>query len=52
MENVVLWVAKGIVPKEMLHEAISSLTQLGELNEEVKLKLAEALTNVSLTSVK
>lgn len=46
MENVVLWVARGIVPKEMLHEVVTSLVACGELSEDLKLRLTEALTNV------
>ncbi len=46
MENVVLWVAKGLVPKEMLLEINVSLLTSGELSEEIKLKLTEALIDV------
>lgn len=43
MENVVLWVAKGIVLKEMLHEVNVSLLVNGELSEDLKLRLAGLL---------
>ena len=46
MENVVLWVAKGLIPKEMLLEVSKSLLECGGLTEEIKLKLTEALTDV------
>ncbi len=48
MENVVLWVARGMVPKEMLHEVVTSLIAFGELNEDLKLRLTEILTDVDL----
>lgn len=46
MENVVLWVAKGLVPKEMLHEVNASLLVNGELTEDLKLRLAELLIDI------
>ncbi len=46
MENVVLWVAKGLVSKEMLHEVNVSLLVNGELTEDLKLRLAELLIDI------
>jgi death-on-curing protein len=48
MENTVLWVARGLVPKEMLLEINISLLTAGELTEEIKLKLAEVLTGINI----
>lgn len=50
MENVVLWVARGIVSKEMLHEVVDSLIACGELNEDIKLRLTEALIDTGLVA--
>jgi death-on-curing protein len=43
MENIILWVAKKYLTKEMLHRYISELIKNGELNEEIKLEITEIL---------
>ena len=43
MENVVLWVAANLVPKELLLAIITDIVELGELSEETQLELVDML---------
>lgn len=45
MENIVLWVARKKIDKKFLLIIITSLVQYGEIQEEVKLRLLEALSS-------
>lgn len=44
MENIAVWLAEGKISKEFLGELIESLILEEEFSEELKLKLAHALT--------
>lgn len=44
MENIAVYVADNKINKELLHEIISSILTEDNFNEELKLKIIEALT--------
>lgn len=41
MENIVLWVAQGLIDKELLQEIISSIIKYNYIEESIKLKIAK-----------
>lgn len=43
MENIVLWVAANLIPKDTLHVIIDDLILLGDLSEDTKLGLVDIL---------
>lgn len=40
MENIVLWIAQGLIEKDLLKRIIKSIIDYNELNEAVKFELA------------
>lgn len=45
MENISYHVASGALDKDLLFEVISSIISEPEINEEIKLKVFEAMSN-------
>ena len=45
MENIAVWVAEGIISKDLLCELIYSLIFEEDFSEDLKLKLADAIMN-------
>jgi len=45
MENISYHVASGAIDKDLLFEVISSVINEPEINEEIKLKIFEAISN-------
>lgn len=44
MENIAVYVADNKIIKELLHEIITSILTEEDFNEELKIKMIEALT--------
>jgi len=45
MENISYHLASGAIDKDLLHEVIDSVINEPEINEEIKLKIIEAIAN-------
>lgn len=46
MENIVLWVAQGLIDEELLREVVDAIISNNVLTENVKVKLASLLYKI------
>jgi len=49
MENIAVWLAEGKISKDLLEEIIESLIYEEDYSEELKLKIAIAVSQASLS---